>query len=107
MVHGSKTRPEAFLDADTTRIWKEDILSGKNTSLTSRLIEMSDMLEAAASNSLSTGASMPPVNIENATVNMNVASIANDYDARRAGAEAFDEMLKIARKSGSRGINRR
>lgn len=107
MVHGSKTRPEAFLDADTTRIWKEEILSGKNTSLTSRLIEMSDMLEAAASNSLSTGVSESPINIENATVNMNVGSIANDYDARRAGAEAFDEMLKIARKSGSRGINRR
>jgi hypothetical protein len=30
---------------------------------------------------------------------MNVASIANDYDARRAGEQAMEEMLKIARKT--------
>jgi DNA-directed RNA polymerase subunit H (RpoH/RPB5) len=38
---------------------------------------------------------------------MNVQSIANDYDARRAGEAALDEIVKIARKSGTIGISRR
>ena len=44
--------------------------------------------------------------IENATVEMNVQSIANDYDARRAGQQALEEMLKIARKTSVQSIRR-
>lgn len=44
--------------------------------------------------------------IKNATVNMNVQSIANDYDARRAGEQALDEMMRIARKTGAQSIRR-
>ena len=44
--------------------------------------------------------------IENATVNMNVQSIANDYDARRAGEQALEEMLRIARKSSVQSFRR-
>jgi len=39
------------------------------------------------------------VTIENATVEMNVSKIANDYDAQRAGEQALDKMLQIARKT--------
>jgi hypothetical protein len=42
--------------------------------------------------------------IENATVEMNVSQIANDYDAQRAGEQALDRMVQIARKS--QGWNR-
>jgi len=53
-------------------------------------------------------AAAPNVVIENASVNMNVGSIANDYDARRAGEQALTEMLRIARKTGSaNSISRR
>jgi len=45
--------------------------------------------------------------IENATVEMNVGSIANDYDARRAGEQALEQMLKIARKTGAQSVSRR
>ena len=46
------------------------------------------------------------ISIENAVVNMN-ATIANDYDARRAGEQALEQMLTIARKSGIRSAQRR
>ena len=39
------------------------------------------------------------ITIENANVNMNVEQIANDYDAQRAGEQALDKMLAIARKT--------
>jgi hypothetical protein len=47
------------------------------------------------------------VNIENVDVNVNVNEIANDYDVRAIGDTVMDEMLKIARKSGTRGLSRR
>jgi hypothetical protein len=34
ILHGSKTRPEWILNADETKMWKEDILSGRPGSLT-------------------------------------------------------------------------
>ena len=38
---------------------------------------------------------------------MKVDSLANDYDAKRAGQQAFEEMVRIARKAGNRSISRR
>jgi len=38
---------------------------------------------------------------------MNVSQIANDYDAQRAGEQALDEMLKIARKTYAKNSIRR
>jgi hypothetical protein len=40
--------------------------------------------------------------IENATVQMNVEQISNDYDARRAGEQALAEMMRIARKTSAK-----
>jgi len=59
---------------------------------------------AAAVGSITTNDS--GINIENAVVNMN-ATIANDYDARRAGEQALEQMITIARKSGTRSVARR
>ena len=38
---------------------------------------------------------------------MEVKEIGSDYDARRAGQTAFDEMVRIARKAGNRSVSRR
>ena len=105
MVHGSKNKPEAFLDAETTRMWKEDILGGRGTSLTSLLSEfnytLADALSAGGINN-----DNKSVVIENAAVNLNIESIANDYDARRAGEQALEEMLRIARKNSVQSLRR-
>jgi hypothetical protein len=45
--------------------------------------------------------------IENASVNMNVQKIANDYDAKRAGEQALNEMLRIANKTSAANNIRR
>ena len=34
-------------------------------------------------------------NIENVSINMNVQQISNDYDARRAGEQAMNEIMRI------------
>lgn len=106
MVHGSKTRPEAFLNAEQTAMWKNDIL-GKRNSLTSLLLDftgaLSDLADSNTYNTINRGEA---INIDKAEVIMNVGSIANDYDARRAGESALEQMLNIARKTGTRGVSR-
>ena len=107
MVHGTPTRPEYFLDAEETKMWKSDILSANSSSLTSRLLALREILngiESASShinNSIDNG-----VIIEKAEVNVDVAQLANDYDARRAGDTIMDEILQIARKTGVSSVRR-
>ena len=47
------------------------------------------------------------INIGQLDFHMEVKEIANDYDARRAGREAMEEMVRIARKTGNRSVSRR
>ena len=47
------------------------------------------------------------VNIEKLEFHMEVKEISNDYDTRRAGEQAMEEMVRIARKSGTRSLSRR
>ena len=47
------------------------------------------------------------IEINGVTMNLNVPAIASDYDAKRAGEIAFNEMVKIARKTGTVGLSRR
>ena len=47
------------------------------------------------------------VNIGQLDFHMEVQEIANGYDARRAGREAMEEMVRIARKTGNRSVSRR
>ena len=108
ILHGTKTKPEAVLNAEETKMWREDIMSGKPNSLMSLLLDYRDVLANTANentyNSITRGGES--YTFENVSVNMNVGSIANDYDARRAGQNALEEMLNIARKSNVQSIRR-
>lgn len=106
MVHGSKQNPEAFLNAEETHMWRDKILSGNNGSLTSRLIELQELVDNMVGSG--TYSSINHDNgtvIENAVVNMN-ATISNDYDARRAADTVMDEMVRIARKTTAQQARR-
>ena len=101
MLHGTQDKPEAVLNATQTKILKEDILGNSKDSFMSLLLNFNRIFDGIGQTSTYNGVEKnnSSLVIENATVNMNVQSIANDYDARRAGETALDEMLKIARKT--------
>ena len=104
MLHGTPTKPEGILNAEDYKAWKQDI---KTTNLLyNALATVSTAQRNAAAAANSIGSQNTGVNIENAVVNMNT-TIANDYDARRAGEQALEQMLTIARKSGTRSAQRR
>ena len=103
MVHGSKSKPEAFLNAEETQLWKNQILSsGGSNSLANLLLDFRNVLNNQPDYS-SIGTS---TDFGGITLNMNVASIANDYDVRQAADTAMDEILKIARKTSVNSIRR-
>lgn len=108
ILHGSKTRPEWILNADETKMWKEDILSGRPGSLTYGIVQLQNMINGMVlgnSTNSSTDNSYNGIIIEKVELIMN-ANIANDYDARRAGSNVMDEIIQIARKTGMNGVRR-
>jgi flagellar biosynthesis/type III secretory pathway chaperone len=106
MLHGTELHPETVLSAPATQQWKTEITGKRNTSLMSRLAELGNVLAGIekVSNSHIDKETDSSISIENASVNMYVDQIANDYDARRAGNQALEKILEVARKSN--GNNR-
>ena len=105
-VHGTRARPEAFMNADDVNMWKEEILSSDSHSLRSQILRLNALFDSLSSITTVNNDTTPSVVIEHAEMNMNVEKIADDYDARRAGEQALDEMLKIARKAGMNSVRR-
>ena len=105
-IIGETSKPEAVLNPEQTKILRENILSNKPTSLVSLLSTFNDVYSSI--NNIPVGTSTASgVIIENATVEMHVDQIANDYDAQRAGEKALEKMLQIARKTSAANSVRR
>lgn len=104
-LDGTPERPEAIFNPEQTKVLRENILSNKPNSLISLLSTYNE----AYKNGIPTvhNEQSDSLIIENATVNMNVQQIANDYDAKRAGEQALNEMLRIARKTSAANSIRR
>ena len=107
MLHGSKSKPEAVLTAEQTSILRNEILSNKPTSLLSLLTDFNDAYNDVSNTSkYTTTTNNSGTNIEQAIVEMHVSKIDNDYDAQRAGEQALEKMVQIARKTSGQRIGR-
>ena len=96
---------ESVLTPEQTSILRNDILSSKSTSLLSLLTDFRDAYtNISGESAYSTVNNSNGVTIEQAVVEMHVSKIANDYDAQRAGEQALEKMVQIARKT--QGQNR-
>lgn len=102
-VDGTKSKPEAFLSAEDTAMLKSKIFSNSDGSLKTLVAALEDITNKTSSYQDEGGGNIV---IENATVNIQPGTISNDYDARRAGELALEEMVKIARKTTNRTIRR-
>ena len=103
-VDGTKQKPEAFLSAEDTKLLKSKIFSNSDYSLKSAVEAIESMTKSLSGLQAGGGSN---ITIEHAEVNIEPGMISNDYDARRAGEMALEEMVKIARKSGNRTVSRR
>ena len=104
-VDGTKAKPEAFLSAEDTKLLKSKIFSNSTYSLRSTL-EAIEKLGKTFANVSTDGASGQSINIENVEVAIQPGVISSDYDAKRAGEMALEEMVRIARKTTNRVVSR-
>ena len=106
-VDGSKTKPEHIFNDQQMEFLKSGLYNNVNltNSLVSSLGSILDkMVNNDTYNSINNSDS---VIIERAEVNLKIDEVASDYDARRIGQQAMNEMVRIARKSGNQSISRR
>ena len=104
-VDGTKAKPEAFLSAEDTRLLKSKIFSNSAYSLRSTMEAIENLGKTFAN--VSTGEnSGQPINIEKLEVAIQPGVISSDYDAKRAGEMALEEMVRIARKTTNRVVSR-
>lgn len=104
-VDGTKAKPEAFLSAEDTRLLKSKIFSNSAYSLRSTLEAIENLGKTFAN--VSTGEnSGQSINIEKLEVAIQPGVISSDYDAKRAGEMALEEMVRIARKTTNRVVSR-
>lgn len=104
-VDGTKAKPEAFLNAEDTRLLKSKIFSNSAYSLRSTLEAIENLGKTFAN--VSTGEnSGQSINIEKLEVAIQPGVISSDYDAKRAGEMALEEMVRIARKTTNRVVSR-
>lgn len=96
---------EGVLPPEQVEQLRKLTLANSRDSLSYQLTQLSDALEIVAP-AIADNLHDNSIVIENATVEMHVDSIANDYDARRAGEQALEKMLSIARKSSVQSFRR-
>ena len=106
-LDGTKTKPEAVLNAAQTDFLKHDLLGNKRNSLASIVTQLQDIFDNTIAGATSSTSSDESITIEKVSINFNAGTISSDYDARRAGELVKEEMLKIARKTGNRSVSRR
>jgi len=99
---------ETVFTASQTKVLRDNILSNRPNSLISLLKSYNEGYDGI-NNSVN---GIAPIEdnstvIEKVELNMEVKQIANDYDARRAGEQALNEMMRIARKTGATNSIRR
>ena len=106
---------ETVLTASQTKVLRDNILSNRPSSLISLLKTYNegfsqnhfDAYGKEIQTLYNNTSNDSCITIENATVNMNVQQLANDYDAKRAGEQALAEIMRIARKTSANNSIRR
>lgn len=104
-VDGTKANPEAFLSAEDTKLLKSKIFSNSTYSLRSTLEAIENLGKTFANISTNENGGQS-INIEKLEVAIQPGVISSDYDAKRAGEMALEEMVRIARKTTNRVVSR-
>ena len=97
---------EGILNAAQTEYLRNKLMSSRPDSFVGAVDDFFATLEAdkramMALTSANNSSDYASVNIEQASVNLQIDKLANDYDSKRAANTIMQEMLHIASKSAS------
>ena len=107
-LDGTPSKPEYVLNSEQTEMLRDILLNGSYLNLNKSLSDLySTIGNTASGNNYNSVEDTERIEINGVNINVSVPSISNDYDARRIGEVAINEMLKIAQKTGMQSLSRR
>ena len=108
-VDGTKNEPEHIFNFQQMEALRAHLLNGVDVTrqAISGLSEALNQMPNVSTYNNINNTTDSGININTLEFHMEVSEIANDYDARRAGEQAMNEIVRIARKSGTRSLSRR
>ena len=110
MVHGSASKPEAFLNAEQTAQIKDALMlqtrEGLLSSLQDSLLKFQSTIDGTVSG-ITSEANNSSINIQPGAVVIQVEELANNYDVEKLSNDVMNRMTAIAAKATNRGVNRR
>jgi hypothetical protein len=109
VVHGSKSKPESFLNAEQTAQIKEALqaTNGKSNLLESLYSTVDKLRSLVHSFSNINNSKNYDISIAPGAVVINVDELANSYDVEELSNDIMNRMAMIASKATNRGVNRR
>ena len=107
IVHGSKTKPEGFINAEQTKA----LLTGLNLIKDiNNYSNMQNTLRSLVSNPISeinSPNNQTNINISQGAIQINIDQLNDEYDIEQISNDIMSRMYDIAAKASSRGVNRR
>lgn len=108
MVHGSSSKPEAFLNAEQTAQIREALAaSSKGGVLNSILNTLQNLQHSISSITHFVTDSSKTITISPNAINISVGQLANSYDVDDLSNDIMNRIASIAAKASGRGVNRR
>lgn len=107
IVHGSKTKPESFINAEQTKA----LLTGLNLIKDiDNYSNMQNTLRSLVSNPISeinSPNNQTNINVSQGAIQINIDQLNDEYDIEQISNDIMSRMYDIAAKASSRGVNRR
>ena len=109
VVHGSKSKPESFLNAEQTAQIKEALqaTNGKSNLLENLYSTVDKLRSLVHSFSNINNSKNYDITIAPGAVVINVDELANSYDVEELSNDIMNRMATIASKATNRGVSRR
>lgn len=107
IVHGTPSKPEAFLNAEQTKQIREGLkLTSDRGILSSLRAGISDLIHMANS-IVNNNSSNNEINISKGAIQITVGNLNDKYDIEDVSNDIMNRIVSIASKATNRGVNRR
>lgn len=108
IVHGTPSKPEAFLNAQQTAMISEAVKAsgdgGALDGIKATLAALNSTIKGIVNNNTNTASSFT---VAPGAVTIQVAELSDSYDVEELSKDVMNRIVAIASKSTNRGVNRR
>ena len=108
MVHGSSSKPEAFLNAEQTAQIRDALAASSKSGVLSGILDtLRNLQHSISSITQFVTDSSRTITISPNAINISVGQLADSYDVEDLSNDIMNRIASIASKASGRGVNRR